>query len=63
MKPDTYKTIATPTTGEFKDRGSKFIAYSSPLSIETDFPIFLENIGKFQTPLNKKGTLIGKKEL
>jgi uncharacterized YigZ family protein len=43
---DTYKTIAEPTIGEFKDRGSKFIAYSTPLSIERDFPIFLEKIKK-----------------
>lgn len=46
MQKDTYKTIAEPTIGEFKDRGSKFIAYTTPLSIETDFPIFLEKIKK-----------------
>jgi uncharacterized YigZ family protein len=46
MQRDTYKTIAAPTTGEFKDRGSKFIAYTTPLSIETDFPAFVEKIKK-----------------
>lgn len=46
MQKDTFKTIAEPTIGEFKDRGSKFIAYTTPLSIETDFPIFLEKIKK-----------------
>lgn len=45
-KKDTYKTIAAPTIGEFKDRGSKFIAYTTPLSTEADFPIFLEKIKK-----------------
>jgi uncharacterized YigZ family protein len=43
---DTFKTIVTTSTGEFKDKGSKFIAYSTPLSIEADFPIFLEKIKK-----------------
>ncbi len=54
MQKDTYKTIATPTIGEFKDRGSKFIAYATPLamvsgtaiSIESDFAVFLEKIKK-----------------
>ncbi len=46
MQKDSYKTIAAPTVGEFKDRGSKFIAYTTPLSIESDFPIFLEKIKK-----------------
>ncbi len=43
---DTYKTIAAASIGEFKDKGSKFIAYATPLSIEGDFPIFLEKIKK-----------------
>jgi uncharacterized YigZ family protein len=43
---DTYKTIETESNAEFKDRGSKFIAYTTPLSIEADFPIFLEKIKK-----------------
>lgn len=50
MKKDIYKTIAAPTTGEFKDRGSKFMAYATPLrpeaSNEADFSIFLEKIKK-----------------
>lgn len=28
---DTYYTITTPSEGEFKDRGSKFIAYAYPI--------------------------------
>jgi uncharacterized YigZ family protein len=43
---DTFTTIEAPTFGEFKDKGSKFLAYSIPLSIEADFPIFLEKIKK-----------------
>jgi uncharacterized YigZ family protein len=43
---DSYKTIAQESLGEFKDRGSKFIAYATPLSLEADFSIFLEKIKK-----------------
>ena len=51
---DTYKTIASTSSGEFKDKGSKFIAYATPLlphsvrgdSLEGDFPAFLEIIKK-----------------
>ena len=32
--------------GEFKDRGSKFIAYTTPLNTEADFAVFLEKIKK-----------------
>lgn len=46
MIQDTYKTIQSDSIGEFKDRGSKFIAYATPLSIEADFSIFLEKIKK-----------------
>jgi uncharacterized YigZ family protein len=43
---DTYKTIANESIGEFKDKGSKFIAYTTPLSIEADFTIFVDKIKK-----------------
>jgi uncharacterized YigZ family protein len=43
---DTFKTIESSTTGEFKDKGSKFLAYTTPLSIEADFSLFLEKIKK-----------------
>ena len=46
MQKDTFHSIAEPTIGEFKDRGSKFIAYATPLSREADFAIFLEKIKK-----------------
>jgi uncharacterized YigZ family protein len=43
---DTFKTIQAESFGEFKDKGSKFLAYAGPLSIESDFPFFLEKIKK-----------------
>jgi uncharacterized YigZ family protein len=43
---DTYKTIESESIGEFKDKGSKFIAYTTPLSIEADFTIFIDKIKK-----------------
>jgi uncharacterized YigZ family protein len=33
---DTYTTIAAPSTGEYKDRGSKFIAYAYPVQSEEE---------------------------
>ncbi len=33
---DTYRTISQNSTGEFKDRGSKFIAYAFPVFNEDD---------------------------
>ncbi len=38
---DTYKTIATPSEGQFKDRGSKFIAYAYPLRDEASVKEFV----------------------
>jgi uncharacterized YigZ family protein len=43
---DAYKTIAAPSTGEFKDRGSKFIAYAWPVRSETEALAHLENLKK-----------------
>jgi uncharacterized YigZ family protein len=43
---DSFKTIEAATFGEFKDKGSKFLAYAGPLSMEADFSIFLEKIKK-----------------
>lgn len=43
---DAYKTIEGEAEGECKDRGSKFLAYATPLSMEQDFEIFLEKIKK-----------------
>lgn len=43
---DTYRTIAAPSTGEFKDRGSKFIAYAWPVRSETEALEHLEFLRK-----------------
>jgi uncharacterized YigZ family protein len=43
---DNYLTIKKATTGEFKDRGSKFIAYAHPVNSESDFAQFAEIVRK-----------------
>ncbi len=35
--PDFYTTIEKPSNAEFKDRGSKFIAYTFPIATADDF--------------------------
>ncbi len=37
MTPDYYTTIESPSVAEFKDRGSKFIAYAYPLNNVAEF--------------------------
>ena len=37
MAPDYYYTIEKPAAAEFKDRGSKFIAYAFPITDAFDF--------------------------
>lgn len=43
---DTYKTLSKESMAEYKDRGSKFIAYAYPLSIEADFTALLDKLKK-----------------
>ncbi|MEK7255375.1 MAG: YigZ family protein [Bacteroidota bacterium] len=43
---DTFLTIAALSTGEYKDRGSKFIACAFPLLSENDWQIHLEQVQK-----------------
>ncbi|MEM6700850.1 MAG: YigZ family protein, partial [Bacteroidota bacterium] len=43
---DQYKTLAAPSTGEFKDRGSKFFAYAFPVETETEVATALEQVKK-----------------
>lgn len=43
---DSFLTIAGPATGEFKDRGSKFIAYAFPAETEEECLAHLETVKK-----------------
>ncbi|MCB9353463.1 MAG: YigZ family protein [Saprospiraceae bacterium] len=43
---DAFRTIAAPSTGEFKDRGSKFIAYAWPVREEAEALAHLEALRK-----------------
>ncbi len=44
--PDSYLTISAPSTGEFKDRGSKFLAYAFPVTTAEEWQTNLEAIKK-----------------
>ena len=46
MAADTYRTLASMSTGEFRDRASKFLAYAFPAYTETDWQQQLEEIRK-----------------
>jgi len=43
---DTYQTLADPSYGEFKDRGSKFQAYAFPFDDENELAEHLKEIKK-----------------
>ncbi|MCL3781214.1 YigZ family protein [Prolixibacteraceae bacterium JC049] len=43
---DTYKTIASPTEGLFKDKGSKFIAYAYPVYSEDEIKEHIQHLKK-----------------
>ena len=42
----TYYTIEKPSMAEFKERGSKFIAYANPIDTVDDFKKILQNLKK-----------------
>jgi uncharacterized YigZ family protein len=44
--PDFYYTIEKPCVAEFKDRGSKFIAYTFPIATADDFKKQLQQLKK-----------------
>jgi uncharacterized YigZ family protein len=44
--PDSYHTLAGPSTGEFKDRGSKFNGYAFPVRSEEEALAHLEALRK-----------------
>ena len=43
---DRYRTLAGPSTGEFRDRGSKFLAYAFPAYSEEEWQERLEEVRK-----------------
>jgi uncharacterized YigZ family protein len=45
-EPDFYTTIEKPSNAEFKDRGSKFIAYAFPIETADDFKKELQILKK-----------------
>ncbi len=46
MVGDVYHTIAAPAAGEYKDRGSKFLAYAFPVTEEAEWQARLEEVRK-----------------
>jgi uncharacterized YigZ family protein len=46
MSSDFYKTIEKPSVAEFKDRGSKFIAYAFPIAAVNEFKEKLAGVKK-----------------
>lgn len=43
---DIYKTIESPSSGEYKEKGSKFIGYAAEIENENDFKEFIEFVKK-----------------
>jgi uncharacterized YigZ family protein len=39
---DTFRTLAAAATGEFRDRGSKFLAFAYPVRTETETRTYLD---------------------
>lgn len=52
MQNDIYYSINNSNTGEFKDRGSKFIAIIYPFTIENELAIVLEKTKKLYPKAN-----------
>jgi uncharacterized YigZ family protein len=46
LMKDTYHTISAPAEGEFRDRGSKFIAYAFPVISQEEWQARLEEVRK-----------------
>lgn len=45
-KPTKYKTISSPATGDFRDRGSKFFAYAYPVTTTIEIKEKLQTLKK-----------------
>lgn len=41
---DTYKTIAAPAEGDFRDRGSKFLAFAYPITAESQIKPIIDQL-------------------
>jgi uncharacterized YigZ family protein len=41
---DTYRTIEKPAEGQFRDRGSKFLAYAHPVAVENELKNILAHL-------------------
>jgi len=41
---DTYQVLAAPSEGEYKEKGSKFLAYAYPISSIDDFEYYMEEV-------------------
>ena len=48
MHKDTYKEIKNPTTGLYKEKGSKFIAYSYPIYSKEEIKERIEEVKKLE---------------
>ena len=46
MEQDFYTTITRPSTAEFRDRGSRFIAYAFPINDTGAFKQYLDQVKK-----------------
>jgi uncharacterized YigZ family protein len=46
ITPDYYQTIEGPAVAEFKDRGSRFMAFAFPLKNESDFKVLWKQLKK-----------------
>lgn len=51
-EPDFYQTIAQPTTAEFKDKGSRFLAYAFPIANADQFKEKLQQLKKEHSKAN-----------
>src|ERR1700753_1143248 len=47
-----YSTIAAPGTGDFRDRGSKFLSFSYPVSTAADIKAKLQTLKKLHPKAN-----------
>lgn len=45
-EPTFYNTIEKPSVAEFKEKGSRFIAYAYPIDTVDDFKKLLQNLKK-----------------